>query len=139
MKPFLKKYVAHNFGLKLTSLLLATGLWLALVHDPIAEVAVEAPIVFRNVPERLGMNYERIPKAQIVLRGPEHAVRRLQPGDVTAEIDLTGVREGEQTFPAGAVRVHKPHELEVIAVGPDKFHITFVALPGPGMGAETHR
>ena len=61
----------------------------------------------------------------------------MQPSDVIAEIDLTGVRAGEQTFPASAVRVHKPHELEVIAVGPDKFHVTFIALAGTG--AETHK
>ena len=136
MKKFFSEYVVRNFGLKLISLLLATGLWLALVHDPVAEVAVEAPIVFRNVPERLGMNYERIPKAQIVLRGPERVVHKLQPSDVSAEIDLAGVRSGEQTFPASVVRVHKPHELEVIGVGPDKFHITFIVL---NSGTETHK
>ncbi len=138
MKKFFTQYVVHNFGLKLVSLILATGLWLALVHDPTAEVAVEAPIVFRNVPQRLGMDYERIPKAQIVLRGPERVVRKLQPSDVSAEIDLSGVRSGEQTFSASAVQVHKPHDLEVIGIGPDKFHITFIALAN-SMGAENHK
>lgn len=139
MKKFFSTYVAHNFGLKLISLLLATGLWLALVHDPIAEVAVEAPIVFRNVPEGLWMNYERIPRAQIVLRGPEREVRRLQPSDVHAEIDLAGVQPGERTFLFSAVRVRKPHELEVISVGPDKFQMTFIALAHSGAGPENHK
>jgi len=130
MSEFFRTYVAHNFGLKLVSLLLATGLWLAVVRNPVAEAAVEVPIVFRNIPDNLGMTYERIPRVQILLRGPERVVRRLQPTDVHAEIDLTGGQPGERMFPASAVHVYAPHELEVVSKGPDSFKITFVALSG---------
>ena len=39
MINFFKRYVLHNLGLKVLSLLLATGLWLAIARDPVAEVA----------------------------------------------------------------------------------------------------
>jgi hypothetical protein len=128
MKDFFRNVVLHNFWLKLISLLLATSLWLALARDPIAEVAVEVPVVFRNIPDDLGMSYERIPQAQIVLRGPERAVRKLQPSDVHAEVDLTGAKPGERTFPSTSVRVHQPHDLNVISVSPERFYVTFVAI-----------
>ena len=125
---FLRRLVTHNIGLKLLSLALAVGFWLALARDPVAEVAVEVPVVFRNVPDSLGMSYEKIPQAQIVLRGPEREVRRLQTSDVHAEVDAANGQPGEIIYSWTDVRVHRPHDLEVISVGPDKFHITFVTL-----------
>jgi len=50
MKDFLRRRVLHNFGIKLLSLALAVGLWLAVTRDPVAEIAVEVPIEFRNIP-----------------------------------------------------------------------------------------
>ncbi len=41
MKDFLRRRVLHNFGIKLLSLVLAVGLWVAVTSDPVAEIAVE--------------------------------------------------------------------------------------------------
>ena len=125
MTDFFRRYVWHNLGLKLVSLALATTLWLAVSHDPPAEVALEVPIEFRNVPSDLEINSEHIPQAQIRLRGPERLVRRLQASDVHPEIDLTGARAGERTFDLTAQQIHKPYELDVVQVVPGQFHLTF--------------
>ena len=124
----LRRMITHNFSLKFLSLVLAIGLWFTLARNPITEVAIEVPIIFRNVPDNLGMSYERIPRAQILLRGPERAVRRLQPTDVQAEVDLTAGRPGDRIFSSSSVEVHKPHDLQVLNVGPDKFQVTFMEL-----------
>lgn len=128
MLASLRRTIAHNFSLKLLSLVLAIGLWFTLAHNPVTEVAIEVPIIFRNVPDNLGMSYERIPRAQILLRGPERAVRRLQPTDVQAEVDLTAGQPGDRTFSSSSVEVHKPHDLQVLNIGPEKFQVTFVEL-----------
>lgn len=128
MKESLRHLFTHNLGLKLLSLVLATGIWFILKSDPIAEAAVEVPVVFRNIPDHLGMSYESIPKAQVLLRGPERAVRKLQASDVNAEIDVAGLQAGQRTFPSSAVRVHHPHDLELVNVGPSQFKITFIAV-----------
>ena len=39
MRDFLHRHVIHNLGLKLISIGLAVGLWLAVARDPVAEVA----------------------------------------------------------------------------------------------------
>jgi len=125
MRHFLQNYVFHNFGLKLISLGLAVGLWLAVARDPVAEVAVDVPIEFHNMPQNLEISSENIPKAQIRLRGPERAIRRLQPSDVYAEIDLGTGRPGDRTFDLNAQQIHQPRELEVVQVVPSQFHLTF--------------
>jgi hypothetical protein len=123
-----RRSITHNFSLKFLSLVLATGLWFTLARNPITEVAIEVPIIFRNVPDNLGMSYERIPRAQILLRGPERAVRRLQPTDVQAEVDLTGGRPGERTFNSSSVEVHRPNDLQVLTISPEQFQVTFMEL-----------
>jgi YbbR domain-containing protein len=125
MRDFLHRLVVHNLGLKLISLALAVGVWLAVARDPVAEVAVDVSIEFRDIPQNLEISSENIPKAQIRLRGPERVIRRLQPADVYAEIELNGLKPGERTFDLTAQQIHEPSELEVVQVVPSQFHLSF--------------
>src|SRR5579872_1649105 len=125
MSDGLRSAIFHNFWLKLVSIGLATGLWMAVSHDPPAEMAIEVPIEFRNVPGNLEINAEHIPQAQIRLRGPERLVRRLQASDVHPEIDLTNAKPGERTYDLTAQQIHKPYEMEVVQVVPGQLHLTF--------------
>ena len=56
---------------------------------------------------------------------PHGRVRRLQPADIYAEIDLSGMKPGERTFDLTAQQVHQPRELEVVQVVPNQFHLMF--------------
>ncbi len=125
MADFVRQYVWHNFGLKLISLGLAAGLWLVISRDPIAEVALTVPIEFHHIPENLEINSEKIPEAQVRVRGPERLIHRLQPADVHAEIDLAGAKPGERTFDLTAQQVRQPRDLEVVQVVPSQFQISF--------------
>ena len=125
MRDFLHRYVLHNLGLKLISLALAVGVWLAVARDPVAEVAVDVAIEFHNIPQNLEISSETIPRAQIRLRGPERAIHGLRPSDVYAEIELSGLKPGERTFDLTAKQIHEPAELEVVQVIPSQFHLAF--------------
>jgi YbbR domain-containing protein len=125
MKDFLQRHMLHNLGLKLLSLALALGLWLAVARDPVAEVAVNVPIEFHNIPENLEISTENVPRAQIRVRGPRRIVRHLQAEDVSADIELSGMKPGERTFDLTADQIHQPRELEVVQIVPSEFHLTF--------------
>lgn len=126
MIEFFKRYVLHNFWLKVLSLVLATGLWLMISPDEQpAEVAVRAPIVFQNVPPQLEISSEMIPEAQIRVRGPERVVRQLQTNDVHAEIDLAGAQPREHTFDLTSQLVRHPRDLTVVQVVPSQLHLAF--------------
>ncbi len=125
MKEFFRRHVFHNLGIKMLSLALSVGLWLAVTRDPVAEVAVEVPIEFRNIPENLEIDTESVPKAEIRVRGPQRIIRRLQPADIYAEIELSGMKPGERTFDLTAQEIHQPRELEIVQVIPNQFHLTF--------------
>jgi YbbR domain-containing protein len=121
-----KRYVIHNFGLKLLSLLLAIGLWFIISKDQQpAEVAIRAPIVFQHVPQQLEISSESIPEAQIRVRGPERAIRQLRTNEVQAEIDLTGVKAGERTFDLTSQQVRRPVHIDVVQIVPSQLHLAF--------------
>lgn len=95
---FFQRIFIHNIGLKVVSLLLAVGLWLAVARDPIAEVEVRVPVEFQNLSDKLEIDSANSTEVQIRVRGPERVIHRLQPADVHAEINLATVRPGERTF-----------------------------------------
>src|SRR4051812_22981246 len=104
----LRKHVFHNGGLKVFSLFLAVLLWLAVAHDPKAEIAVNVPIEFQHVPESLEISSETIPQAQIRVRGPARAIRELAQAEIHPVIDLTGVTPGERTFDLTVKQIQLP-------------------------------
>jgi|SRR5580704_2048893 YbbR domain-containing protein len=125
MSDFFRRAVLNNFGLKLLSLVLAVGLWLAVARDPAAEVAVEVPIEFGNMPQNLEISSETLPRIQIRLSGPERLVRRLQASDVYYGLDLSTIKAGERTFDLIPAQVHKPSGIQVEQVIPSQFHVSF--------------
>ena len=126
MIAFFQRYVLHNFVLKVTSLLLATGLWFLISRDEQpAEVAVRAPVVFQNVPPNLEISSESIPETLIRIRGPERIIRQLRANEIQAEIDLADAKPGERTFDLTPQQVHHPRDVTVGPIVPSQLHLAF--------------
>jgi YbbR domain-containing protein len=121
---FFRKYVLHNFALKLISLLAAVLLWVAVVKEPVAEVVISVPIEFRNAPEHLEISSEQVPQAQVRVRGPVGSVRQLTPSDIHAVVDLRSSQPGERTYDLNPSRIAVPRDVEVEQVIPSQFRIT---------------
>ncbi|MFY9680631.1 MAG: CdaR family protein [Candidatus Sulfotelmatobacter sp.] len=126
MMSFLRRWVLHNFWLKVLSLVLATGLWLAIAPDQEpAEVALQVPIEFQHVPPHLEISSMTIPEAEIRVRGPERLIRELRPGDIHAEIELGDAKPGERTFDLTAQQIRLSRDLHVVQVVPGQVHLSF--------------
>jgi YbbR domain-containing protein len=126
MKDLLRRWVLHNFWLKVLSLLIATGLWLAIApeQEP-AEVEVRVPIEFQHVPAHLEISSITIPDAQIRVRGPESTIRTLRATDIHAELELGDAKPGERTFDLTAQQIHHSSDLHVVQVVPGQVHLAF--------------
>lgn len=122
---FLRKYVFHNFGLKLLSLVVAVLLWLAVTRDPVAEIALNVPLEFHNAPEHLEISSETIPQVLVRVRGPVREVRDLSPSEVHAIIDLARVQPGERTYDLAPKRIRVPDGVEVVQAVPSQIRINF--------------
>ncbi len=121
----LRRIFTENIPLKLFSIAIAFTLWLLVHRDPIAEVALEVPVEFHNVPANLEISSDAFYRTIIRLRGPERIVHRLNPTDVHADIDLNGLHPGERTFDLTARQIVHPRELDVVQIVPSQFHIAF--------------
>jgi len=122
---FFHRAFVHNLGLKIVSLLLAIGLWMAVARDPVAEVEMKVPIEFQNLPDNLEIDSANSTEVQIRVRGPERLIHRLQAADVHAEINLATVQPGERTFDLSSPQIHVPQDLEVVQIIPGQFHLSF--------------
>lgn len=120
-----QRVFVHNGGIKFVSLVLAIGLWLAVAHDPPAEVEMKVPLEFRNLAENLEIDSANFTEAQIRVRGPERLIHRLQPADVRAEVDLANVGPGDRTFDLTSGQIHVPQDLQVVQIIPGQFHLSF--------------
>jgi YbbR domain-containing protein len=119
MMKFLRRWVLHNFWLKVLSLVLATGLWLAISPDQEpAEITLRVPIEFRHVPPQLEISSVNIPEAQVRVRGPERTIRDLRSTDIHADLELKDAEPGEHTFNLTAQQIHVPRDLTVVQVTP---------------------
>ena len=126
MMALLRRWVLHNFWLKVLSLLLATGLWLAISpeQEP-AEVAVRVPIEFQHMPAELEISSVTIPEAQIRVRGPERLIRDLRSTDIHADLNLADAKPGERTFDLTAQQIRLQRDLAVVQVVPGQVHLAF--------------
>ena len=125
MASWLKRALFENFLLKLVSLLLAIGLWLAVAGAPPAEIEMRVPIEFQKRPENLEIDSASFTEAQVRLRGPERILHRMTTADVRAEVDLSNMQPGERTFDLTPQNVHVPEEVEVEQIIPGQFHLAF--------------
>jgi YbbR domain-containing protein len=126
MMGFLRRWVLHNFWLKVLSLVIAIGLWwwVAPDEEP-GEVAVRVPIEFQHVPPDLEISSATIPEAQIRVRGPERSIRQLRSTDIHVELDLSDAKPGERTFDLTAQQVRHQRDLRVVQVVPGQVHLVF--------------
>jgi YbbR domain-containing protein len=126
MIGFLRRWVLHNFWLKVLSLVIATGLWWWISPDEEpAEVAVRVPIEFQNVPAHLEISSVTIPDAQIRVRGPERLIREVRSGDIHVDLELGDAQPGERTFDLTAQQVRLQRDLTVVQVVPGQVHLSF--------------
>jgi YbbR domain-containing protein len=123
---FFQRWVLHNFWLKILSLLIAAGLWMAISPDQEpAELALRVPIEFRHVPPQLEISTVAIPEAQVRVRGPERLIRQLRSTDIHAELDLGDAKPGERTFDLTAEQIHHLRDLTIVQVVPGQVHLSF--------------
>ncbi|HVZ60900.1 MAG TPA: CdaR family protein [Terriglobales bacterium] len=120
----LRNYVWNNIGLKVLSLSAAVLLWSAVAHEPAAEVVLNVPIEFHNAPENLEISSERVPQAQVRVRGPVNAIRQLTPSEIHTVVDLEKAKPGERTYDLNPQQIGIPTSLEVVQVVPGQFRIS---------------
>jgi YbbR domain-containing protein len=121
----LKNLFLRNAQLKLVSLLLATLLWIALNDEPKSEVGLKVPLEFRNSPQGVEVLGDAINSVEVRLSASSSLVKRIDPSNVTASIDLSGWSLGERTYFLNEANFTVPFGVTVTKITPNKVRLRF--------------
>jgi hypothetical protein len=125
--------ILNNLGWKLLALVLATLIWATYSSDLMDRLRPGSLRRFSAVPVTVlttaagGRSYQVTPeKIEVVLRGPASLLAALQPGEVRAYVDLTGVRDTEGL--RLKIEVNAPPGFTVARVVPPDAYVEVASL-----------
>src|SRR5215469_2127311 len=90
-----RRIFLHNLHLKLIALGISFFLWATYTAEPFEQVAYNVPISYLNVPDGLAVGGSPPNTVRVVLRGRSGLLRRVLPGDLTLQVDLSTTPSGD--------------------------------------------
>jgi YbbR domain-containing protein len=115
----------NGVGIKLLSLALAVVLWLVIAGEKSSEMGLTVPIELQNFPKDLELTGETVTVIELRLRASPGVIHGLGPSQVSARLDLEGVREGERIFHLSAENVRVPFGVRVVKITPSILTLNF--------------
>jgi YbbR domain-containing protein len=120
------RWLTHNIGWKILSLLAATVVWWNIANDPDLAAFISAPVQFRNYPNDLEISSPVVDTIDVETRGPAGQLRDLRSAHLSAVIDFSTVKTpGERTFTLTSKEVQLPKGVELVRTVPAQLRFTF--------------
>jgi YbbR domain-containing protein len=113
-----------HLPLKLLSLTLAVLLWFV-IGEKTSERGLSVPVELQNVPRDLELLGEPTNMVDVRVRAAPSVIQRLTPGDVSAQIDLSGVHEGEHIVHLASDDIRVPFGVRVVKITPSIITMDF--------------
>ncbi len=120
---YVKRIFIHNWHLKLLSLFIAVILWLIAVFEQPADITLEVPINYQNIPRSMVIVGEPPEKLLVEVKGPRallSGVRNVPPYTV----NLGRLKRGTTSLRIDTARLRLPPGVEVVRVTPSNIEIT---------------
>jgi YbbR domain-containing protein len=114
-------------GLKLVSIALAIGLWMAVSGEEVVERGLRVPLELQQFPPGLELAGDAPTVVDVRVRGGSATLSRLEAGAVLAELDLHTARPGRRLYQLGPNNVRTPFGVEVVQVTPSSVAMAFEA------------
>jgi YbbR domain-containing protein len=108
----------ENVPLKAVSLGLAGLLWFVIAGEKTSEIGISAALELQNFPKDLEVTGEPVDNVEVRLRASPGIIQRIGPGDVSAQIDLAGLAEGEHIIHLTDKSVRMPFGVKVVKITP---------------------
>jgi YbbR domain-containing protein len=120
-----KNFFLRNFHLKLTSVLLALLLWVAINGEPQSAIVLKVPLEYRNYPKGIEVLGDTLNTVDVRLSASSSLIKRLDPTDIAAVIDLSDWSLGERTYSITSENIRIPHGVSLTKVTPNKVRLKF--------------
>lgn len=118
-------FLSDNLALKLVSLVLAGLLWFVIAGETTSEMGVSVPLELQNFPKDLELTGDAVDAVEVRLRASPGIMHALGPGEISAQIDLSGSGEGERIIHLTADSVRVPFGVKVVKIAPSLITLNF--------------
>jgi YbbR domain-containing protein len=134
MMRFLRRLFLNHLGLKISALVIATGLWIAFNSEPVVETGFSAPLLLVNVPAGMQVTSD-VPAAVLLrVRGRLARLRRFEPGELSVSADCSQAHAGSQVVKLAPYMVRVPYGAEIVGIAPPQIDISLVSGSAPATG-----
>lgn len=119
----MKVILLKNLRLKILALVFATALWFFVAGQSSTEVGFLVPIVFKGIPAN--MVIAGLPPGEVEVRvaGPKGVINNLSPSNVVVELDVSGAKEGHNTYKILPQNITTPVGVEVVRLRPSSIDL----------------
>lgn len=117
--------LTENLALKCVSLALAIGLWFVIAGETTSEIGVSVPVEMQNFPRDLELVGDAANVVEVRLRASPGIIHALGSGEVSAQIDLAGVAEGERIVHLTPESIRVPFGVKVVRINPSILTLDF--------------
>jgi hypothetical protein len=131
MMRLLRRIFLQHAGLKLSSLVIATALWVAYNSEPVVETGYNAPLLLVNVPPGLQVSGEVPSSVLLRLRGRLSRLRRVDPAELTVSADCSQTGPGKQSVRLAPNMVSVPYGADIVGIAPPEIEISLVPASAP--------
>lgn len=121
--------IAHNFALKVLSVLAAVSLWMFVnAGAREMETALQVPVELRNIPAHLMIISPRVDFVDLLVAGPRTLLGRIDRSRVVFPLDLEGVRPGPAVFRVGAESFDLPRGVKISRINPSQITLELARI-----------
>ncbi len=115
----MKDLFFKNMRLKALALAFAIALWFFVAGQSNTEVGFLVPLGFKGIPRDLVMTSVPPAEIEVRMRGPKLFLNNLSPAQIIAELDLTGAKEGLNSYRIRSSDIVRPMGIDVSMIRPD--------------------
>lgn len=120
------KWIFRDFWWKLFSLLIAVGLWFAMVGDQERATTLNVPVEMKGIPAEYEISSNAPERVTLEVQGPASKVRDLSESRVSVILDLSSVGEpGQRTFTVDQTNVFLPSGVRLNRAVPAQIRMKF--------------
>jgi YbbR domain-containing protein len=112
------KAIFESLPLKVMSLGFAVLLWLLVAGEKTSEMGLTVPVELQNFPRELELTGEPVNAVEVRLRASPGMIQRIVPGEVSAQVNLAGVGEGEHIVHLTEDSIRMPFGVKVVKISP---------------------
>jgi YbbR domain-containing protein len=125
MIRMIRNLIVTNWALKLTALVLAFVLWLALMPEEkiLSERTISVPLETRNLPR----DFELVEKLQstvdVTFRASNRLLNRISASDLSAVLSLEKATPNQEDYPLNPDLIVAPPDVKIVRVYPNKVRL----------------